>query len=76
MDFKFHVPRSVESVMVTGVGTGVDTITELVGAGVAGWTDGILVHPAIMTTRITQAMLHAVITFILSLLPIPFSNFP
>ena len=34
MDFKFHVPRRAGS--VTGVGVGVDTMTELVGAGVAG----------------------------------------
>jgi hypothetical protein len=50
-------------------------MTELVGAGVAGCTEGILVHPVIMTTRTTQARLHAVITFILFLLPVSFSTF-
>ena len=73
MDFRFHVPRRVGS--ETGVGTGVDTIIELVGAGVVGWTWGMLVQPAIITTRARQAKLHAVITFILSLLPASFSTF-
>jgi hypothetical protein len=59
MDFRFHVPISVGS--VTGVGDGVDTTTELVGAGVAGGAaEGILEHPAIITSRMRQVIITAV----------------